>query len=66
MNRLRYRPIVLINLFALRATVFAAEWALKHREWVAVGRNYAPVALGGIAAYFLGVVIGQAVFSGVL
>ena len=63
MNQIRYRPIVLINLFVLKATVFAAEWALEHREWIARGRAYAPVVMGGMVAYFVGVVIGQAIVN---
>lgn len=64
MNRLRYRPIVVVNLVMLRATVFLAEWALAHRDWVMRGRAYAPVVLGGIAAYLVGLVIGQAIVNG--
>ncbi len=63
MNQIRYRPIVLINLLVLKATVLAAEWALEHREWIARGRAYAPVVMGGFAAYFVGVVIGHAIVN---
>ena len=63
MNQFQYRPIVVINLLVLRGTVFAAEWALEHREWIARGRAYAPVVMGGFVAYFVGVVIGHAIVS---
>lgn len=63
MNKYRYRPIILINLLVLKATVFAAEWALEHREWVLRGKAYAPVVLGGFAAYFVGIVVGQAIVN---
>jgi hypothetical protein len=63
MNQIRYRPIVLINLLVLKATVLAAEWALEHREWIARGRAYAPVVMGGFVAYFIGVVIGHAIVN---
>jgi len=66
MNQLRYRPIILINLFVLKATVFAAEWALEHREWVVRARAYAPVVLGGFVAYFIGIVVGQAIVSALI
>jgi len=63
MNQVRYRPVILANLLVLKATVFAAEWALEHREWIARGRAYAPVVLGGFVAYFIGVVVGQAIMG---
>ncbi len=63
MNQLRYRPIVLVNLLVLRGTVLVAEWALEHRDWIARGRAYAPVVVGGFVAYFVGVVIGHAIVS---
>lgn len=63
MDKLRYRPIVLLNLLILKATVFVAEWALKHRDWVSRGRAYAPVFAGGFAAYFVGRVVGQAILT---
>ena len=63
MNQIRYRPIVLVNLLALKATVFVAEWALTHREWIARGKAYAPVVVSGLVAYFVGVVIGHAIVS---
>jgi hypothetical protein len=55
--------VKLINLLVLKATVTTAEWALEHREWIARGRAYAPVVLGGFVAYFVGVVIGQAIIN---
>ncbi|MFQ5942062.1 MAG: hypothetical protein ACE5JF_00770 [Anaerolineales bacterium] len=63
MNQIRYRPIILINLLVLKATVFAAEWALEHREWIAHARAYSPVVLGGFVAYFVGVVVGRAIIN---
>ena len=66
MNQIRYRPVILINLLVLKATVFVAEWALDHREWVAHGRAYAPVVLGGFVAYFVGLVIGQAIINALI
>ncbi len=63
MNQIRYRPVILVNLLVLKATVFVAEWALEHREWIARGRAYAPVVLGGLVAYFVGVVVGQAIIN---
>ncbi len=63
MHQIRYRPIVLINLLVLKGTVMAAEWALEHREWIARGRAYAPVVMGGFVAYFVGVVIGRAIVN---
>jgi hypothetical protein len=63
MHQIRYRPIVLINLLVLKATVMVAEWALEHREWIARGRAYAPVVMGGFVAYFVGVVIGRAIVN---
>ena len=63
MNQYRYRPIILINLLVLKATVKLAEWALEHKEWIARGRAYAPVVLGGFVAYFVGVAIGQAIVN---
>lgn len=63
MNELRYRPIVLINLLVLRATVLVAEWALEHRKWISHARAYAPVVVSGFVAYFVGVVIGHAIVS---
>jgi len=66
MNQIRYRPVILINLLVLKATVFVAEWALDHREWVSHGRAYAPVVLGGFVAYFIGVVIGQAIINALI
>ena len=66
MNQLKYRPIVVLNLILLKATVFLAEWALKHRETVRLGRAYAPVVLGGFAAYFAGQVVGQAIMNGLV
>ena len=66
MNQIRYRPVILINLLVLKAAVFVAEWALDHREWVARGRAYSPVVLGGFAAYFVGVVIGQAIINALI
>jgi hypothetical protein len=63
MNRLRYRPIVLINLLLLKATVMAAEWALEHREWIVRTKAYAPVVFGGFVAYFVGIVVGQAIVN---
>ena len=63
MNQYRYRPIVLVNLLLLKATVIVAEWALEHKEWIARGKTYAPVALGGFVAYFVGIVIGQAILN---
>jgi hypothetical protein len=66
MNQIKYRPVILINLLVLRATVFAAEWALEHRVWISRGRAYAPVVLGGFVAYFVGVVVGQAILSALI
>ena len=66
MNQIRYRPVILINLLVLKATVYIAEWALDQREWVARGRAYAPVVLGGFVAYFVGVVIGQAIINALI
>jgi hypothetical protein len=66
MNQIRYRPVILVNLLVLKATVFAAEWALEHRQWISSGRAYAPVVLGGFVAYFIGVVVGQAIISALL
>ncbi|MCH8093686.1 MAG: hypothetical protein IH858_00260 [Chloroflexi bacterium] len=63
MNQIRYRPIILVNLLALRTTVLVAEWALTHREWIARGKAYAPVIVSGFVAYFVGVVIGHAIVS---
>jgi hypothetical protein len=63
MNQIRYRPVILVNLLVLKATVFAAEWALEHRQWISRGRAYAPVVLGGFVAYFVGVVVGQAIID---
>ena len=63
MNQYRYRPIILINLLVLKATVVLAEWALEHKEWVARGKAYGPVVFGGFVAYFVGVVIGQAIIN---
>lgn len=66
MNQLKYRPIVMLNLLLLKATVVIAEWALKHRESVRLGRAYAPVVLGGFAAYFAGRVVGHAIINGLV
>lgn len=66
MNQIKYRPVILINLLVLRATVFVAEWALEHRVWISRGRAYAPVVLGGFVAYFVGVVVGQAILSALI
>lgn len=63
MNKLRYRPIVILNLIVLRATVALTEWALEHRERLAQVRTYAPVFAGGMAAYFVGRVVGQAILT---
>ena len=66
MNQIRYRPVILVNLLVLKATVFAAEWALEHRQWISHGRAYAPVVFGGFVAYFIGVVVGQAIISALI
>ena len=66
MNQLKYRPIVVLNLLLLKTTVFVAEWALKHRAAVKLGRAYAPVVLGSFAAYFAGRVVGQAIINGLV
>ena len=66
MNQLKYRPIVVLNLILLKATVLLAEWALEHRETVRLGRAYAPVVLGGFAAYFAGRMVGQAIMNGLV
>ncbi|MGH2619991.1 MAG: hypothetical protein ACRDHG_05400 [Anaerolineales bacterium] len=66
MNQLKYRPIVVLNLLLLKTTVVLAEWALKHREAVRLGRAYAPVVLGSFAAYFAGRVVGQAIVNGIV
>jgi hypothetical protein len=66
MNQFRYRPVIFVNLLVLKATVFAAEWALEHREWISRGRAYAPVVLGGFVAYFVGVVVGQAIIDALI
>lgn len=63
MNQLRYKPIVIANLIVLRATVAVAEWALEHRQALAQIRVYAPVFAGGMAAYFVGRVVGQALLT---
>lgn len=63
MNQLRYKPIVILNLIILRATVAATEWALQHRKALAQIRIYAPVFAGGMAAYFVGRVVGQALLT---
>ena len=66
MNKLKYRPIVVLNLLLLKTTVLLAEWALQHREAVRLCRAYAPVFLGGFAAYFAGRVVGQAIINGLV
>jgi hypothetical protein len=66
MNKLKYRPIVVLNLLLLKTTVLLAEWALQHREPVRLGRAYAPVFLGGCVAYFAGRVVGQAIINGLV
>ncbi len=66
MNQIKYRPVIVINLLVLRATVFAAEWALDHRVWISRGQAYAPVVLGGFVAYFVGVVVGLAIISALI
>jgi hypothetical protein len=63
MDKLRYQPIVLLNLVILKATVFVTEWALEHREWITRARMYAPVFGGGLVAYFVGRVVGQAILT---
>jgi hypothetical protein len=64
MDRVKYRPIVLFNLLALRTTVYIAEWALRHRRVIDLGKEYAPVALGSCLAYYAGRVVGQAILYG--
>lgn len=63
MNKLRYQPIVILNLVVLQATVAITEWALEHRERLTQVRAYAPVIAGGMAAYFVGRVVGQAILT---
>jgi hypothetical protein len=63
MNKLRYQPIVLLNLVLLKASVFVTEWALEHRQWIGHARTYAPVFAGGLVAYFVGRVVGQAILT---
>lgn len=63
MNNLKYQPIVYLNLLILKASVFLAEWALDHRQWVTRARAYAPVFAGGLVAYFAGRVVGQAILT---
>ena len=66
MNQLKYRPIVVLNLLLLKTTVVLAEWALKHRKAIRIGRAYAPVVLGSFGAYFAGRVVGQAIINGLV
>lgn len=63
MDKLRYRPIVILNLIALKATVAITEWALEHRSSLNQLRAYAPIFAGGIAAYFVGRIVGQAILT---
>jgi hypothetical protein len=48
------------RLILLRATVFLAEWAIRHRGLLLRAKDYAPLVAGTAGAYLLGRMVGLA------